>query len=142
MSDALKAEILDVLRQRRVASFATVTPEGKPWVRYVVVSADEQLRLTFPTHAKSRKVSQIRANPEVHLTMGVAQLETARTYVQVAGTAEIVNDAALKQAEWRPFLTAYFRGPDDPDYCLVIVTPYRIELVSADAWEPRVWMPA
>ena len=142
MPDALAAEILDVLRQRRVASFATVTPDGKPWVRYVVVTVDDELRITFPTHEKSRKVAQLRSNPEVHLTTGVTQLETARRYVQVQGTAAVVTDAAAKKAHWKEFLGAYFSGDDDPDYCLVVITPYRIELVRADSWTPRVWTPA
>ena len=138
----LKARILDVLKTRRVASLATVTSEGKPWVRYVVPTPDEELRLTFATHLRSRKVAQIRDNPEVHLTQGVTRLETARSYVQVQGTASIVTDPAAKKAYWRDHLTAYFQGPEDADYCLVVITPYRIELLSAEATEPQVWMPA
>ena len=138
----LKKKILEVLIQRRVAAFATVTEDGKPWVRYVVASPDEDLNLTFPTHLKSRKVAHLRRNPEAHLTCGVAALETARHYVQVAGTAEIVTEEAARKAHWRPFLSNYFQGPDDPDYCLVVVKPYRIEYVSMDAWSPEIWTPA
>ena len=143
MPDDLKARIYDVLKQRRVACFATVTAENKPWVRYVVATADpETLSLTFATHLKSRKVGQIRANPEVHLCTGVSNLETARHYVQVQGTAEVVTDAAAKQAYWKDSLASYFSGPDDPDYSLVVITPYRIEYLSATATEPLVWTAA
>jgi general stress protein 26 len=138
----LTEKILDVLRQRRVASFATVTEDGKPWVRYVVPTADDDFRLTFPTHLKSRKVAHIRRNPEVHLTTGVTRLETARRYVQVQGTAEIRDDAEAKRAHWVPFLHNYFEGPEDPDYALVVVTPYRIEYVTMDSWSPEVWTAA
>jgi len=138
----LKKKILDVLIQRRVAALATVTEDGKPWVRYVVPAPDEELNLTFPTHRKSRKIAHIRRNPEVHLTTGVANLETARHYVQVQGTAEIVDDEASRKAHFRPYLQAYFEGPEDPDYVLVVVKPYRIEYVSMDSWNPEVWVPA
>ena len=137
----LKKKILDVLIQRRVSAFATVTEDGHPWVRYVVAFPDEELSLTFPTHLKSRKVAHIRRNPEVHLTTGVSNFETARNYVQVQGTAEIVTDEKLRKAHWRPFLGNYFEGADDPDYCLVVIRPYRIEYVSMDAWHPEVWTP-
>ncbi len=138
----LTEKILDVLRQRRVASFATVTEDGKPWVRYVVPTASDDLRLTFPTHLKSRKVAHLRRNPEVHLTTGVTRLETARRYVQVQGTAEIRDDAEAKRAHWVSFLHHYFQGPEDPDYVLVVVTPYRIEYVTMDSWSPEVWTAA
>lgn len=138
----LKARILEVLKTRRVASLATVTPDGKPWVRYVVPTVDEALGLTFATHLRSRKVAHIRANPEVHLTAGVTQLETARSYVQVQGTAEIVTDTGAKKAYWKEHLRVYFQGPEDLDYCLVVITPYRIELVSSHSTAPQVWMPA
>lgn len=138
----LKEKILAVLRQRRVASLATVTPDGKPWVRYVVPQVDEDLTLTVPTHLRSRKVAHLRTNPEVHLTTGVTRMETARHYVQVQGTAEIQDDAEAKQAAWRPHLAAYFKGADDPDYVILRIRPYRIEYVTADSGSPEIWTAA
>lgn len=138
----LKEKILAVLRQRRVASLATVTPDGAPWVRYVVPQVDDDLTLLVPTHARSRKVAHLRANPEVHLTTGVSNMETARHYVQVQGTAEVLDDADAKEAAWRPHLASYFKGADDPDYVLLRIRPYRIEYVSADSWSPEIWTAA
>ena len=40
MSD-LKAKILEKMNDYTLASFATITGDGKPWNRYVVVKADE-----------------------------------------------------------------------------------------------------
>ena len=135
----LKKRILDVISQRRVAAFATVTPEGKPWVRYVVPRADEELTLTFATFLDSRKVAQVKKNPEVHLTTGVSNLETARQYVQVQGLAEVVTDDSERTAYWQDHLKVYFTGPDDPNYCLMVIKPYRIELVSMTGQDPEVW---
>lgn len=58
-------------------------------------------------------------NPEVHLTTGVKSIETAESYLQIQGV---------------------FSGPDDPNYCVCRITPYRIEYhkmgpVPAEVWE-------
>lgn len=138
MSD-LKNRIFGVVSQRRVAGLATVTEDGKPWVRYVVPQADRDLTITFSTFLDSRKVAQVRKNPEVHLTTGVASLETARQYVQIQGLAGIVTEKEALRAYWHDHLKVYFSGPDDPNYCLIEIRPYRIELVSMTGGDPEVW---
>ena len=81
MSD-LKAKIIEKMKTHTLASFATVTEERKPWTRYVVISADEEMNIWFATFKGSRKVSQIATNPEVHLTLGVGDMQEA---VDLAG---------------------------------------------------------
>ena len=44
-----------------------------------------------------------------------------------------------KQAHWQEHLKAYFSGPNDPNYCLLVLKPYRIELVSMTGQDPEVW---
>ena len=34
---------------------------------------------------------------------------------------------------------SYFSGPDDPNYFVVIVKPYRIELMQMTKMIPQVW---
>jgi general stress protein 26 len=36
-------------------------------------------------------------------------------------------------------LKEYLSGPDDPNYCIVIVKPYRIELMGMTEMIPQVW---
>ena len=138
----LKQRIHDLLARRTVAALATVTEDGRPWVRYVVPRVDDDLTLTFACHLDSRKVAQIRRQPEVHLTCGVAALETAQQYVQVEGRAEVVTDPKARQAYWRDHLRRYFTGPDDPRYCLIVIRPYRVEYLSPEVDGPLVWTPA
>ena len=85
----LKAKILEKIKEHTLASFATITGDGKPWTRYVVVKADDQLNIWFATFKNSRKVRQIAENAEVHLSLGVAEPETATSWLQVQGKAEI-----------------------------------------------------
>lgn len=137
--DELKEKILDKLSTHTLASFATVTPEGAPWVRYVVVKADQDLNIWFATFKGSRKTAHIAKNPEVHLVLGVAEMAKADTWLQVQGTAELLDDAATRQSVWYEMLEPIFSGPEDPNYVVCKVTPRRIEHYAMNKRQPEVW---
>ncbi len=138
MSD-LKQRIIDVVRELQLVNFATITEDGKPWVRYVMGKADSELVFRFCTHLESRKVAQIRKTPDVHISLGVTSLETAKNWVQVQGTAEISTDKAERDSFWFDDLKNYFTGPDDPSYCVVIIKPSRIEFGTMGITTPEIW---
>ncbi len=83
----------------------------------------------------------MKKNPEVHLTCGVTSPESADSYLQIQGHAEVTTDEAERRAYWKDELKRYFSGPEDPNYCVVKVTPYRIEYMAPGSMEPEVWMP-
>ena len=118
---------------------ATVTDEGKPWVRYLVGFGTEDLTIRFVTGLKSRKVGQINKNPKVHMICGGSTLEETKYYLQISGTAEITTDKEERHRYWNDHLKAYFFGPDDPNYCIGIVKPYRIEYYTMTEMAPQVW---
>ena len=136
----LKDHILEIIGKPQLASLATVTEEGKPWVRYVMATGDKDLTLRFASFLGSRKVAQVKKNPEVHLTCGVTSPESADSYLQIEGRAEVTTDEAQRRAYWKEELKRYFSGPDDPNYCIVKVTPYRIEYMAPGSMEPEVWV--
>jgi general stress protein 26 len=140
MSD-LKKQIFEAAREIQLMNFATVTEEGKPWVRYVVGKADENLTFRFCTFLGSRKVAQMRNNPNVHISMGVKDEQTAEHWLQVAGTAEIATDQKERHAFWFDQLEHYFSGPDDPSYCVIVIRPSLIEFGTMGSMEPEVWRP-
>ena len=135
----LAQRILTIIKEPHLASFATIAVESKPWVRYVTCQAAEDLTIRFSTFIGSRKVVQIKKNPEVHLTCGVTDLATAQTYLQIQGKAELSTDKAEREAFWNDHLANYFKGPDDPNYGIIIVKPYRIELYTIGNFKPEVW---
>jgi general stress protein 26 len=136
----LKERILAKIKQPTLAALATMTEDGKPWVRYVIPVADKNLNLWMATFAGARKVGQIRKNPEVHLTVGVTDLESAETYVQIQGRAEILTDLKTKKAVWNDHIEDIFSGPDDPTYVVIKITPYRIEYQKVmPGANPQVW---
>ena len=140
MSD-LKQKILAKIQGPTLSALATITEDGKPWVRYCTPLADENLTFWMGTFIKSRKVSQIRKNPQVHLTLGVTDPQAAESYIQVQGKAEILTDPAAKQAAWGDHLRVVFSGPEDPNYAVCKITPYRIEFQSLDppGSPPELW---
>lgn len=136
----LKQKIIEKMKHPSLASFATITSDNKPWTRYVVVMADDNLNIWFATRKATRKTFQISNNPEVHLTLGVTDIESAESYLQIQGRAEILNDSASKQAVWYELLENVFKGPEDPEYCVCKITPYRIEFNTMDpASPPEIW---
>ncbi|VGO14353.1 General stress protein 26 [Pontiella desulfatans] len=134
----LKSRITKGLRPLQLASLASITTDGLPWTRYVMIGGDEELVLRCATHLGARKAEQIRQNPEVHLTCGVLSPLDMRPYFQVQGKAEIVTDAATKDAFWNPSLESIFNGADDPNYGVVVIRPYRIELWTPPEMQPEV----
>jgi len=135
----LKEKILAKLTGPTLCALATLTEDGKPWVRYVIMMADEHLTIWGATFASFRKVGQIRKHPEVHLTTGVKDLETAQSYLQIQARAEVLTDSASKKALWSDYLKNIFSGPDDPNYVVLKITPYRIEYCKMDRSPAEVW---
>ena len=136
----LRDHILEIIGKPHLASLATVTEEGKPWVRYVTATADKDLTLRFASFLDSRKVVQMKKNPEVHMTCGVTSPDSDASYLQIQGRATVTTGDAERGAYWKEELKRYFRGPDDPNYCIVKVAPYRIEYMAPGSMEPEVWV--
>ena len=135
----LKDQIYEIIGKPQLAGLATVTPEGKPWVRYVMTLADKDLTIHFATFIQARKVEQIQANPEVHLTCGVTNPMEMMPYLQIQGKAVLRTDKEIRHAFWSDMLAPIFAGPDDPKYGVIEVTPYRVEYCTPGSYEPQVW---
>ena len=135
----LKSKILEKMKAPTLASFASITTDGKPWARYVVVKADDDMNIWFATFKGSRKVQHIDQNREIHLLLGVEDMLSAVSWLQIQGRAEILEDAATKNAVWYDMLETIFTGPDDPNYVVCKVIPYRVEYFTMNQREPEVW---
>ena len=93
----LENNIWKILDREQIAALATITEEGKPWVRYVTIEADEDFALRCCTSLGSRKAKQILKNPEVHLTCGNLQPPNDSAFLQIAGRAEIRSDRKTRE---------------------------------------------
>lgn len=138
MSD-LQERIANILMQPQLTGLATVTEDGKPWVRYVMTLASEDMVVRCATFVEARKVKQIEKNPEVHLTCGVTDPKEMVPYLQVQGRARLSTDKEVRHSFWTEMLASIFEGPDDPKYGVLEITPYRIEYCDVASFEPQIW---
>ena len=134
----LKSEILNIINKPTLANLATITEDGKPWTRYVMMIADDNLTIRCATFVGARKVAQIQKNPEVHLTCGVTNPEERGPYLQIQATATFTNAEKDRHEFWNDHLSMIFTGPDDPNYGILIIKPYRIEIMEPGKFEPKV----
>ena len=139
MKSELRERIREMLSQPQLSALATVTAEGKPWVRYVMAVADDNLTIRLASFVGARKVEQIGRNPEIHLTCGVTNPAEMKPYLQIQGRARFTTDEAERHGFWSDLLKPIFSGPDDPRYGVVIVEPYRVEFCSPGTFTPEVW---
>ena len=123
-----------------LCSLATLREDGGPAVRFVRAKADAELTLRIPTFVQTAKVKQIRADGRVHITCGRTDSSEPGSYFQIDGVAEILTEAADREACWTERLEKWFSGPDDPNYAVVRVTPSRITaLPIGRAGKPTAW---
>ncbi|MBN1362068.1 MAG: pyridoxamine 5'-phosphate oxidase family protein [Sedimentisphaerales bacterium] len=135
----LKDKIYSILRKPQLAGLATVTKDGKPWVRYVMTMTSEDLTIRCATMVAARKVGQISQNPEVHLTCGITNPMEMGPYLQVQGRAALNTSEEARHGFWSDMLAPIFSGPDDPEYGVIEITPYYIEYVTPGSREPDIW---
>jgi general stress protein 26 len=88
---------------------------------------DNDSHIYFLTHQSSRKVTQVAIRPQIGLT-----IVSARSYLVVAGRADVWREPALIRRLWRPTYRAWFPdGSDDRD-----ATVLRVMVERVDYWEP------
>jgi general stress protein 26 len=135
----LEGRIGKILGHKQTAALATVTASGSPWVRYVTIESDPDFTLRFCTSRASRKAGQMVENPDVHVTCGNLQPPDDSVFLQIVGRAEVCGDRETKDRYWQEEWRRYFKGPDDPDYVIVLIRPARIEYNGPGSFTPEVW---
>ncbi len=132
---ALKDDILEVMRGEHVAAIATVA-DGWPAVRFMALVGLDDLSLIGATMKSSRKIEQIRKNPEAALSIWSGK-SYADPYVVIQSKAEIHEDQETKRKFWDPKLEPYFQNPENPNYIVLKFVPERIEYyhgMNMDLW--------
>jgi pyridoxamine 5'-phosphate oxidase len=84
-TDAVRAGVHDP----SIMNLATVSPDGKPSSRIVLLKYYNENGFTFFTNQKSRKGNELAENPSVALTFYWPELERQ---IRIEGTAKIISD--------------------------------------------------
>ena len=124
---ALKQKIYEIMKANQFSVMATISEDGKPWARYIACKSSDDLTIRFATYADSRKIIHIKYNPEVHFTMGSDATGYMSAYLQIQGTAKVLDSKEAKESFWSESLKYFFKDKTDPQYVVVEVKPYYIE---------------
>lgn len=136
----IKQKVIDMLKTPQLSNMATITLDGKPWTRYIMIQSDDSFNLRSAVCLNSRKIKQIEKNPEVHISFGINDpQDLSKPYVQIQGTATITTNQQEKNNYWFEMLSAIFTGPEDPNYAILIMEPYRVEFNKPGSMIPEIW---
>jgi len=126
-SDSLLTIARTIIDSAKCRTFITVDEKGKPQARAMSpFPPEENMIIWLGTSVNSRKVKQIKNNPQVMVYYYDAD---GLSYVSVAGTARLVDDPEKKAHYWKDGWTRFYPDPEK-DYILIQVTPERMEICS------------
>jgi len=125
--DSLLTVARTIIDSAQCRTFITVDENGKPQARTMSpFPPEEDMVIWLGTNPRSRKVKQIKNNPNVM----VFYYDTkGASYVSVAGQARIVDDSEKRAHYWKESWTRYYPDPEKV-FTNIEVTPERLEVCS------------
>lgn len=138
-NNELEQNIIKALDDNKFGSFGTIEAGNKPKVRYMAVF-HEGLNIYLATNRKTHKVEELKDNPHAFLLLGYEK-GGGKDVLEIEATVAVTSDEGLRAKVWDQSLEKWFKGPDDPDYVILELTPARIEYVGKNE-EHGVWQPA
>jgi general stress protein 26 len=137
--EQLIAAAREVMDAARYCALVTLDAKGLPRTRVMdPFPPDDRMVVWLATNPKSRKVSQIRANPHVQLFYFDQQ---GLGYVAISGTALLVDDQKEKSRRWKEGWERFYANREKA-YLLIEVTPERLEVFSTRhgiTGDPETW---
>ncbi|HVP25734.1 MAG TPA: pyridoxamine 5'-phosphate oxidase family protein, partial [Methanomicrobiales archaeon] len=134
---ALRDKILAVIGGMHPAAVATID-NGKPAVRFMVLTGFPDMTLVGGTGKASRKVGQLRKNPNAVIAIWSGK-EFTDPYVRVQAKGEVREDLATKKKYWNPLFEQYFKKVDNPDYVVIVFTAGEIEYTDPPTMGMETW---
>ena len=133
----LKNKIFGLINKSQLASFGTMK-DGKPWIRYMILTGEPDLTLYTTTFSNSRKVEQIKKDPNVHIIIGGDQEHFKNPHINIQGIVQILTDLDTKKRHWCEHLKIFFSGPEDSNFSVIKISPQLIEYTCGDALTPEI----
>lgn len=143
--DSSNTKLMNAAREIMAAAgtcaLITLDEKGLPMARVMDAFLPESdFTVWFGTNPKSRKVNQIKNNPNVALYYLDSD---ASGYVVIHGIAHLVDDQKEKEKRWKDEWEAFY--PNRPEgYLLIKVSPERMEVISYThgiIGDPATWQP-
>ncbi len=128
--DEAHAKLWELIKDIRFAMFTTRHTNGHLHSRPMTTQnrgSDKDSSLWFFMSRANGPVDDVSHDPTVNVVYADPGKDS---YVSVSGTAEVVEDAAIKEKLWSKMNDAWFpQGPTDPDVALV-----EVKIVHANYW--------
>lgn len=138
---SLKDRVASVIENGgRFAAVATVGADKKPHVRIMALK-NVGLDIYSASFTKSNKVAQIKDNHFVSITILKDHTTMMSDYIRVEAVATVLTDAKTRKEFWSEGLGYYFKGPDDPNYCVIRFKPTLIEFNDGKTMKTEVLKP-
>ena len=117
--------VWDIIEQVRVCMFTTRF-DGGLRARPLEARPDRDAGLIwFVTDRRSGKEHEVETAHDVGLTFLNAD---EKAYLSITARAEVRDDHAKAAAIWKSTDNMWWQGPDDPNVCVLRVTPLTAEL--------------
>ena len=128
-AQALNKSVRELIKRTRYSKLITFGPDGAPHGRIMTnLPLGDDMVIWYATGLSTNKAKEIETNPNVSVFVDDPD---DQTNASIIGKAEIVTDARLRRKYWQETFSFFFPGgPTDPDYCLLKITPKKIEYLS------------
>jgi general stress protein 26 len=134
---ATKDKILKVIGSMHPAAIATID-KGMPAVRFMVLTGFPDMTLVGATMKASRKVEQLRKNPNAAIAIWSGK-EFTDPYVVIRAKGKVHEDLATKKKYWTPMMEQYFKTVDNPDFVVLVFSAEEIEYMDPSTQGHETW---
>ncbi|HJZ39479.1 MAG TPA: pyridoxamine 5'-phosphate oxidase family protein [Bacteroidales bacterium] len=125
--DTLMVAAREIIKATPFCALVSIDTTGQPQVRTMnPFPLGDEIEIWFATGRKSRKVKEIKNNPKV--CVYYADHSSAKGYVTITGTAEIIDDKDLLVKMRRPYWDGITNWQDN--FVLIKITPGTIHVIN------------
>ncbi|KTW20592.1 MULTISPECIES: pyridoxamine 5'-phosphate oxidase family protein [Staphylococcus] len=128
--DKVLSKIENILNQSRIGVLSTAH-NNVPNSRYMVFYNDD-LTLYTKTSIDSNKVDEFKDNPKAYILLGYDDTEN-RSFLEIDANVEIIKDKETIDWLWEKQDKTFFKSKEDPDLCVIKVTPKSIKIMNDDS---------
>ena len=125
----MRQSVIELIKNNRYSKLITFGPDKAPRGRIMTnLPLGTDMVIWFATGLSTSKIKDIRKNPNVSVFIDDPD---DMTNASITGKAEIVTTTRLLKKFWQePFGFFFPGGPTDPDYCLLKITPKKVEYLK------------
>ena len=127
--NTLQQNVIELIENNNYSKLITFGPDNAPRGRIMTnLPLGKNMVIWFATGLSTSKIKDIRKNPTVSVFVDDAD---DMTNASISGKAEIVTAKRLLKKFWQePFGFFFPGGPTDPNYCLLKITPKKVEYLK------------